>query len=316
MDSSLHENKSSVTRAGPGLSKPLISGGSLASHGAEEYLIPSERDLLRSIIRGTVASMTAQKLSARYEIGLEHDRLYDGALREFCALIVSPGVRLNRLLQFLRTDLPPGQPDFIKIIFLETVARLLGQKWVDDDCDFIDVTIGTARLQEIIRALSFEFRSPQGSSRLPLAVLVAPVGEQHTLMLHLLGLLFDSMGWSSRILEGEDGRGSRLKSAVEQADIVCIGWSNLRLKDEFTSLVKTIRLQRPTARPPIIAGGIAALDSVDFLVSLGIDCLCDSVYSATRICESFYELESEGRQANASRRKAAVRAGRTDWLGS
>jgi methanogenic corrinoid protein MtbC1 len=218
------------------------------------------------------------------------------------------------LRDFLRDDLPPDQPDFVRILFIETIARMLGRQWVSGDCSFVDVTIGTARLQEIIRALSFEYRSQHTSTSTPFVVLTTPYGEQHTLMLHLLGLLFDALGWSSLILEGEDARGGRLRTAIEQADIVCVGWSNIRLRPAFTELVETIKLQRPRTRPPIVTGGVAALESIDFLVGLGIDCICDSVYAASRICESFYELEKFGQQAKTIGRKAAGNARGMDWL--
>ncbi|MBR0558362.1 cobalamin-binding protein [Ciceribacter sp. L1K23] len=258
--------------------------------------------------------MTADRLAARYDMGLEHDSRYARAIDAFCPLVTSPGVRTPILLDFLRTELPADQPDFAKVLFIEAVTRELGRRWEGDDCDFVDVTVAVARLQDIIRLLSFEFRSLHGDANLPFVVLATPYGEQHTLMPYLLGLLFDAMGWSTRIVEGADLRSPRLRSALDHADIVCIGWSNQRLRSEFHDLVAAVRSTQRDRRPPIIAGGIAALDSVDFLVSLGIDCICDSVYSAARICERFYELEAISRQARGSPRRTAVNASGIDWL--
>ncbi|SIR43764.1 hypothetical protein SAMN05880582_11370 [Rhizobium sp. RU20A] len=257
--------------------------------------------------------MTADKLATRYELGLEHDRDYDGPLARFCAMLVDPDIGLPALRGFLRNDLPPERPDFHRILFLETTARLLGRKWVEDDCNFIDVTIATARLQEIIRAMSGEFREIQLRPATPHVLLVAPVGEQHTLMLHLLALLFDALGWTHRIVDGRTASGQKLESAIEQADIICIGWSNEQLRGAFTDLVETIRRVTPDRQAPIVAGGIAALDCVDFLVSLGIDCICDSIYSASRICECFYEFRKASQQAPGHGRTTAETAG-NDWL--
>lgn len=257
--------------------------------------------------------MTAEKLAARYEIGLEHDRRYDLALADFCARVVRTGTRVSSLREFLRSELPADQPAITKVLFIEAAARQLGRQWTDGSCDFVDVSIGTARLQELIRVLSFEFRSLQPRSWVPFVALLTPAGEQHTLAQHILGLLFDAMGWSNQILEGEDLRGPVLRSTLQRADIVCIGWSNQRLQGNFEELVAAVRSAGPTARTPIIAGGIAALDSIDFLVSLGIDCICDSVYSACRVCEKLYELEAMGQQAHASGRRVAANAGRPGW---
>lgn len=250
--------------------------------------------------------MTAERLASRFDLGLEHDSRYGTALERFRALVLRPGIGRSVLLDFLRDELPTGEPDFVKILFLEAIARQLGRNWSRDDCGFIDVTIGTARLQHVIKQLSFEFRAMQSNANAPLVALLTPFGEQHTLMMHLLGLLFDAMGWSSHILDGNDMKGPQLRAVVEQADMICIGWSNQRLKGEFHDLVATIRLQRPEPRLPIVVGGAAALDSIDFLVSLGIDCICDSVYSASRICERFYELETISQQAKGSARRAVL----------
>jgi methanogenic corrinoid protein MtbC1 len=258
--------------------------------------------------------MTAKKLAARFDLGLEYDRSYEAPLAAFCALVVRTGVRVSMLRDFLRDELPADRPDMVEIVFIEAVARQLGKKWISGDCDFIDVTIGTARLQEIIKSLSFEYRSIQSNEQSPSVVLLTPFGEQHTLMPHLLGLLFDAMGWSSQIFEGKELKGPYLRPAVEQADIVCIGWSNQRLKGEFKDLVTLIRSDRRDKRLPIVVGGAAALDSIDFLVSLGIDCICDSVYAASRICESYYELESIGHKSKAAGRSAVVNASGIGWL--
>ncbi|WP_133065508.1 cobalamin B12-binding domain-containing protein [Niveispirillum lacus] len=257
--------------------------------------------------------MTAEKLATRYEIGLEHDRRYDAALDAFCTQVVQPGMRAAALLELMRRAIPVSQPDIVFVLFIEAAARQLGRKWIDDDCDFVDITIGTARLQEIIRLLSFQFRGRTARTWVPFVVLLTPVGEQHTLAQHILGLLFDAMGWSSQILEGKDLQGAGLKSAVRRADMICIGWSTQRLKQEFADLVGLIRSAAPASRTPIVAGGSAALEFVDFLVALGIDCICDSVYSASRICEKFYELETLGHKAQASGQQVIVSGGRPDW---
>ena len=133
-------------------------------------------------------------------------------------------------------------------------------------------------------------------------------------MLHLLGLLFDAMGWSSQIFEGKELKSPHLRPAIGQADIVCIGWSNQRLRGEFRNLVGMIRSSRRDTRLPIVVGGVAALDSVDFLVSLGIDCICDSVYVASRICESFCDLETISHKSKAAGRRAVAKASGIGWL--
>lgn len=291
-----------------------ISGVSLAPCHQGEYLASSEREGLRRTIQRTVAPMTVEKLATRYDMGLEHDRRYDTALADFCAQLVQPAMRASALRELMRREIPADQPDIVSVLFIEAAARLLGQKWSTDDCNFVDVTIGATRIQEIIRLLSFEFRNRRSRAWAPFVVITTPAGEQHTLAQHILGLLLDTMGWSNQILDGKDVQGAGLRSALKRADMICIGWSNHRLKTEFKDIVTMARSAAPGPPIPIVVGGAAALNSVDFLVNLGIDCICDSVYSASRILEKFHELEAIGQQVEASGRRATGNDGRPDWL--
>lgn len=286
----------------------------VAAEDKRAYLTQSDGETLRRLIEGTVASMTAEKLSTRYDRGLEHDRLYQKALAEFRMLVLNPRTRLASLRAFIEHELPPGRPYYVKVLFLETIARLLGKEWVMDECDFIDVTIGTARLQELAMSMSLDLRETEYYGQAPNALILTPYGEQHTLMPHLIGLLFESLRWASFVLEPAATKTPALARAVKGADIACIGWSNVRLASEFKSLIQDVRTLRGAMRLPLVVGGAAALDSVDFLVGLGIDCICDSVYSAVKICDSYYELEKISQQAHAAGQTAVVSPSGIDWL--
>ena len=307
-----------MTDREPAFTSPAdIAAGNMraiACSAGTAYLGPSEREKLRRILQGTVASMTAGNLAAMYDLGLEHDRLYQKPLAQFHDLILAPGTRVAALKQFIEQKLPAGRPDYVKALFIEAAARQLGERWTQDSCDFIGVTIGTARLQDLIQAFAIETRNPIGPTKRPFAVLITPLGEQHTLMSFLLGLLFDTLGWARTIVEPGPKNAAMLATAVKQADVVCIGWSNSRLAGEFQDLVTQIRSLRGNTSPPLIAGGVAALNSLDFLVEIGIDCVCDSVYSAARICQSLYELEKQTIQASDTGRTALIRSSRIDWL--
>jgi hypothetical protein len=314
MDGSLHKGKGRPNGTNPSRCEDLAPFKRLAVDGKRAYLSHSDGEKLRRLIEGTVASMTAEKLSTRYDRGLEHDRLYERALADFRILVLNPRTRLASLRAFLEHELPLGRPYYVKVLFLETIARLLGREWVSDDCDFIDVTIGTSRLQALAVSLSLDLREAERRQEAPGALILTPFGEQHTLMPHLIGLLFESLGWASEVLEPSTGKTPVLARAVEDADIACIGWSNIRLATEFKTLVQHVRELRGDQRLPLVVGGAAALDSVDFLVGLGIDCICDSVYSAVKICESYYELERISQQARAAGRTAVVTPSGIDWL--
>jgi hypothetical protein len=65
------------------------------------------------------------------------------------------------------------------IDLLAPSARRLGQHWEDDDCDFVDVTMGLWRLQEVMREVTMRFRRRARAAR-PRAALFAPPGGART----------------------------------------------------------------------------------------------------------------------------------------
>jgi methanogenic corrinoid protein MtbC1 len=74
------------------------------------------------------------------------------------------------------------QPDAVIDLYVPTVARLLGEAWICDRASFAEVTIGTARLQALVRALASERTGPRMvTGNGPTIVLIVPEFEDHTL---------------------------------------------------------------------------------------------------------------------------------------
>jgi len=88
----------------------------------------------------------------------------------------------------------------IENIYLQLLApsaHRLGDLWLEDKCHFVDVTIGLARIQAMLRALSPDFTAesdvdPNGSK----ALLSVHGSEQHTCGLFMVGEFFRRDGWS------------------------------------------------------------------------------------------------------------------------
>ncbi|TYC61763.1 cobalamin-binding protein [Rhodobacterales bacterium] len=245
--------------------------------------------------------MTAKHLSGLLDKDLEDNEQYREVIHLLRDRVVHPGARLDDLLAFLHTEvLARSTADAsalastttaIKILLVEAAARQLGKDWTSETASFIDVTIGAARFQDIAQTLSTEASAQTMDCRGPFAAILLPEGEQHSLMCYLTGALFQTMGWQQAVVAHESFRQPGVAGTVAKADVICVGWSNVRLKSNLEHLIADVRLQFPSATPPMIAGGVAALDSVAFLVEMGIDCICDSAYSAVKISENLHSLE-------------------------
>lgn len=260
-----------------------------------------EQAKLRSLIQGPVAEMTAEHLSGLLDTGLETDVRYRSVIAGMRERLLSPNARLSEMLAYLhqqaqthssaRGQIRPQALTAVKVLLVEATARQLGKDWTQDTASFIDVTIAAARLQDIALALGDEAASNSANLRAPFAAIVLPRGEQHSLMAYLTGALFQTLGWQQQVVQHDAFVQPEIAATVARANVVCIGWSTMRLKANVVQLITDIKLQSGRADRLMIAGGAAALDFVEFLVETGVDCICDSVFSAVKIAESFYKLE-------------------------
>jgi methanogenic corrinoid protein MtbC1 len=266
-----------------------------------EQLDRRDRARLTRLINGPVATMTAEQLAGLLDAHLEDDLRYSGLISKFYEQVSDPRTPLQDLLGFLALKIPTRLPSEIqtpgslrtaeKVVFIEAVARHLGKRWTEDDASFIDISIACARLQDVAQALTMEASRRRLSGDAPFAAIVLPRGEQHSLMSYLTGALFQATGWHQMVLSQDSLRRDEFAQHLSRADVVCVGWSNMRLESSVRQLASEIRLHSRGKNIPIIAGGVAALDFVDFLMELGIDCLCDSAYSAISISHNYHNRD-------------------------
>ena len=86
--------------------------------------------------------------------------------------------------------------EMICLQLLAPAARELGLLWEQDECDFMQVTIGLCRLHHLLRELNPEFHSEYTGALGDRRILLAPIpGEQHTFGLTLVAQFLRRAGW-------------------------------------------------------------------------------------------------------------------------
>jgi MerR family transcriptional regulator, light-induced transcriptional regulator len=138
--------------------------------------------------------LVSQKLSAP-QIPID-----DAMIDQFAKLSVDGDTR--SLIEFVDDRLDAGSStESIFVDLLAPAARRLGQYWEDDSGDFVDVTMGLWRIQEILRELTLrqppDLRGGFGSRRV---LFSSMPGEQHSLGTLMVGECFQRAGWDAEIL--------------------------------------------------------------------------------------------------------------------
>jgi methanogenic corrinoid protein MtbC1 len=174
----------------------------------------------------------------------------------------------------------------ILINILAPAARRLGIMWEQDDCDFVDVTMGLWRLQEVVRELSA--RVPVRAARPSdgyRAVFSAMPGEQHNFGTVIVEDIFRRAGWSTELLL--DGQQGALLSAVASAryDLVGLTVSLDAHTERLPSLILAIRSVSRNPRLCILLGGRVLMDDPQLALRVGADGTAVDAQSAVALAD-------------------------------
>lgn len=179
--------------------------------------------------------------------------------------LASAATRSDRELQcavstLLQTDRVSAQT--LVDCHIPAAARLLGDDWCGDTRSFVEVTIGTSRLQSLVRELSSDWHADRTRfCSAPIIALVVQHDEFHTLGAMVAASQFRRLGVSVQLVLG------RTDCAVAEAldrtavDMIAISSSSPERLDSVRNLIKVIRLH-VAPLPPIVVGG-ARIDDVN-----------------------------------------------------
>lgn len=165
-------------------------------------------------------------------------------------------------------------------------ARLLGDWWLADSADFVDVTMGVWRCQQLVHALGA--RQP-GQAPLPgnqrrVLILPAP-GEQHVLGAMLVEDGFRRAGWATQGGAALDEDALIALVARESFDVIGLSVSCTTRLPGLARMLATVR--RVALKPPVLLLGGPALADCQDAAALGADAIAvtaiDGVEQAERL---------------------------------
>ena len=163
-------------------------------------------------------------------------------------------------------------------------ARSLGQSWFDDKMSFVDVTIGSARLQSLLRDLAR--KQPAGSlehALAPQVLMVVRCDEDHTLGAMVATQKLRRLGADVHVSVGRTD--AQVVSALmsRHFDCVMISSSGSRRLETLREFVKNVRSRFGTTLP-IVIGGSALWDHSDVTSLTGADFATTDPEEALRRC--------------------------------
>jgi len=192
-------------------------------------------------------------------------------VRAFVADIV--GDREDAVAALLDRLRQRGLPvEMLYLDLLAPAARLLGEMWSDDECDFATVTVALGRLQCLLRELSPAFGTevahPPNGRR---ALFAQPRDEQHSFGLSMVAEFFRRDGWE--VVGGVGGAVDDPGARTRQEWVDVVGFSigsELRLEWLRTSIT-AVRESSRNRQIVVLCGGPIFTLHPQWLTHVGAD---------------------------------------------
>ena len=175
----------------------------------------------------------------------------------------------------------------VESLYLELfapAARLLGDLWSDDVCDFPTVTVALGRLQRLLRELSPSFGAevehPANGRR---AMFAQPADEQHSLGLSMVAEFFRRDGWDvSGVVGGSlDDPAARVRK--EWADVVGFSIGSERRIEWLRQRVEEVRAASRNRHVLVMVGGPIFGLNPSLVATVGADATARDAKDAPRV---------------------------------
>lgn len=216
---------------------------------------------------------------------LKQPAFSEADILEFARLSLrdSPGEMLN----FVDAHLAKGRSvETIYVELLAPAARKLGSDWEEDSQDFVDVTMGLWRIQEILRELSSRVPpTPRGFAHQRSALFSTLPGEQHSFGTLMIAECFERAGWHTEVLIEPTQSELNAKCAGQHFDLVGLTVSRDCPTAKLRGVVSSIKTIGHNAETRILLGGRFINEHPGLVRECGADGTASDALSAVSLAD-------------------------------
>jgi MerR family transcriptional regulator, light-induced transcriptional regulator len=218
-----------------------------------------------------------------------------GDVTEFTRLVLNHDIEIARA--YADSLCAQGVP--VEVLYLDLIApsaKLLGEMWKADLCDFMDVTLGLTRLQQIARMhlAAFEAECDEVPVDDRKALLVSVPGEHHTLGVFLVEAFLRRSGWNVRAGPPLSSEELIVTVRREWFSVIGLSISADNLIEQLASAIRSIRRQSCNQGIGIMVGGRVFVDHPEWISLVGADTTAVDARQAVAAAENMVGIV-EGR---------------------
>jgi MerR family transcriptional regulator, light-induced transcriptional regulator len=227
----------------------------------------------------------AQPLSVRDRLGAEFDG--EEVERFFRLLQTGPESALDLALdRFLARGIPA---DRLLLELFRDAALRLGDDWEQDRCTFLDVALGTGRLQRLLRALTRREMLQAGLEAPPTRkiLLSSFQNQQHTFGLLMAAEFFQRAQWTVSIGAPLNPKWASDLVQDEHFDVVGLAIPMRESASAVRREISRIRTRSRNRQIGILVGGAAVSRDPDLVDEVGADAAAPDARLAPSVAEAF-----------------------------
>ncbi|MCX7304282.1 MAG: cobalamin B12-binding domain-containing protein [Hyphomicrobiales bacterium] len=179
-----------------------------------------------------------------------------------------------------------GDTQKVVDLLLEPAARIIGENWCADECDFLKVTIAMSRMQRLFRRMACE-HPPASIPDLSRCALLTPApGEQHTFGLSVVDDAFRRAGWEVDCCGCDEEAEMFRLVGLNNYQILGVSVSVERLLPDLAAISRKLRARSRNKSIVLIAGGSMVMQNPQGAIDAGFDLLAVDAVSAVTLAEA------------------------------
>lgn len=181
-------------------------------------------------------------------------------------------VEADSLLDYVEAILQRGVGiDTLLVDLLAPAARRLGEYWEEDRCDFVDVTMGLWRLQEIVHELAARLPADHQPGPGRRALFASMPGDQHSFGTVVVDELFCREGWATDRISEATTPELLERVAGEWFDLVGLTITCDYHMGPLPAVIAALRNVSRNPRLCVMVGGRMFADAADRAAEVGAD---------------------------------------------
>jgi len=181
-------------------------------------------------------------------------------------------------------------PESILTSLIPPTARDMGERWEDDNCDFVEVTLVLGRLQRLVRSTLRKIPASAGSlgpNHRHQILLTALPGQHHTLGLLITSHFFRLEGWGVEMGPPFFDGSTADRVAHMHFDVVAFSVATSSSLDDVAREIRQVRRKSRNRGVGILVGGSALSRVPDLVERVGADASAPEARLAPVVARAF-----------------------------